>query len=290
VAPRSATSAGGLVAVVLGLASLTYAEPVNGDPDAVPASDEFWRAFLTRGDSNERKVRQVFRRIPHGPRCKMCAAPFSGLGAPFMRMIGKRPSDKNPTMCNSCFEFMAKNHGGAEIECTFLFADVRGSTTIAEGMSATSFRALLDRFYATASTVVFDHDGSVDKFVGDELVAIFFPLLTGDRHAARAIETARALFRATGHADADGPWLPLGAGIHTGPAWVGAVGDDTHTELTALGDTVNTTARLASVAGAGEILVSTETAGAAGLEPGLEERSLQLKGKDRATSVVVLHG
>jgi adenylate cyclase len=271
------------------LAWLAYAELVNPDPDAVPESDEFWHAFLTRGDSNERKVRQVFRRIPHGPRCKMCAAPFGGFGAPFMRMIGKRPSDKNPTMCNSCFEFMAKNHGGAEIECTFLFADVRGSTTIAEGMTATQFRGLLDRFYATATTVVFDHDGSVDKFVGDELVAMFFPLLTGDRHAARAIESARALFRATGHTDGDGPWLPLGAGVHTGPAWVGAVGDGAHTELTALGDTVNTTARLAAVAGAGEILVTTDTAGAAGLQPGLEARSLHLKGKGQPTSVVVLH-
>ena len=107
-----------------------------------------------------------------------------------MRMIGKRPSDKNPTMCNYCFGFMTRHRGGAEIESSFLFADVRGSTTIAEGMYATDFRGLLDRFYATASKVVFDHDGSVDKFVGDELVAMFYRLLTGERHTARAVEAA----------------------------------------------------------------------------------------------------
>jgi adenylate cyclase len=263
-------------------------EKVNTTPDPLPDNEEFWRDFLTRGDATERKVRWIFKHIPQGPRCKLCAAPFAGVGAPFMRMIGKRPSDKNPTMCNSCFDFTARHHGGAEIECSFLFADVRGSTAIAEGMSATSFRGLLDRFYATASAVVFDHDGSVDKFVGDELVAMFFPLLSGERHAERAVGAARALLAATGHADPAGPWLPLGAGVHSGPAWVGAVGDGAHVELTALGDTVNTTARLASVAGAGEILVTTAVAAVAGLDPALERRSLELKGKELSTEVVVL--
>ena len=250
--------------------------------------ERFWREFLTRGDARERKVRRVFRLIPEGPRCKLCLAPFAGVGAPLMRMLGKRPSDKNPTMCTSCFDFMAKHHGGAEIDCSFLFADVRGSTALAEGMSASSFRALLDRFYTTATAVVIDHDGSIDKFVGDELVAMFFPLLSGERHAARAIEAARALLVATGHGTADGPWVPLGAGIYSGPAWVGAVGDSAHTELTALGDTVNTTARLASVARTGEILVSATAAASASLDASLERRSLYLKGKGAPTDAVVV--
>ena len=256
--------------------------------DPLPEDDAFWHDFLTHGSSRERRIRGVYRRIPQGPRCMMCAAPFGGIGAPLMRMVGRRPSDTNPSMCSACFDFMRQHHGGAEIECTFLFADVRGSTSIAEGMSATAFRSLLDRFYGTASAVVFAHDGGVDKFVGDELVAMFFPLLSGDRHAERAVAAAKALLMATGHGDAEGPWVPLGAGVHTGPAWVGAVGEGVHTELTALGDTVNTTARLASVARAGEVLVTTATADAAGLAPGLERRSLDLKGKEHATDVVVL--
>jgi adenylate cyclase len=155
-------------------------------------------------------------------------------------------------------------------------------------MSASEFRGLLDRFYGIATRTVVAHDGSIDKFVGDELVAIYFPLLTGWRHTEQAVLTAKALFEATGHGSPDGPWLPLGAGVHTGPAWIGAVGDGDRTELTALGDTVNTTARLASAAGAGEILVSAAAARASGLEPGLEQRSLELKGKARPTDVVVL--
>ena len=155
-------------------------------------------------------------------------------------------------------------------------------------MSSTDFHRLLDRFYTVASGVVFDHDGTVDKFVGDELVAMFVPLLSGEHHAAAAIEAAQALLRATGHADPGGPWVPLGAGVHTAVTWFGAVGQGTHVELTAVGDAVNTTARLASLAAAGEILVTTEAAAAAGLDPTLERRSLDLKGKQHATEVVSL--
>jgi adenylate cyclase len=218
----------------------------------------------------------------------MCAAPFAGPGAFLMRVIGKRRSAKNPNWCGSCFEFMSRHHGGAEIECTLLFADIRGSTTLAEGMSAAEFSRLMDRFYDIAATFVFGHDGMVDKFVGDELVAVFFHLLSGERHAASAIDAARALLEATGHRDPGGPWVPLGAGVHTAPTWVGAVGSDTHTELTILGDSVNTTARLASAARAGEILVTKAAAIAAGLDSTGERRPLELRGKQQLTEVVAL--
>ena len=251
--------------------------------------EAFWREYLTRGDARERRGRQLLRLIPDGPRCKLCLAPFGGLGAPLMRLIGKRPSDRNPTMCDSCFAFVAAHHGGAEIECAFLFADVRGSTALAETMEPRRFRGLMDRFYATASKAIFDNDGSVDKFVGDEVMAMFFPLLSGDGFVERTVSAAIALLRATGHRDADGPWVPLGAGVHAGRAWVGAVGDEAHVELTALGDTVNTAARLASAAATDEILVSSAAAAAAGVPDGLERRSLELKGKHGTTDVVVLH-
>jgi adenylate cyclase len=257
-----------------------------GDPP--PANDPYWYEYLTKGDAMERRVRRLFQRIPHGPRCKICAAPFGGPGAPFMRAIGKRPSDTNPAMCNSCFVHLSKHHGGAEIEASFMFADIRGSTTLAERMSPTEFRALLDRFYVAAAAAVFDHDGGVDKFVGDEIVAFFFPLMTGDRHAAKAVEAATALLRATGHEEPGGPWVPVGAGVATGKAWVGAVGDGRRMDVTALGDPVNTTARLAAVAGAGEVLVTVEAAEAAGLDRALEPRDLELKGKRSPTRVVSL--
>jgi adenylate cyclase len=81
----------------------------------------------------------------------------------------------------------------------------------------------------------------------------------------------------------------VGAGVHTGLAWVGAVGDEAHTEITALGDTVNTTARLASAAAAGEVLLTITAAQAAGLDPSMERRFLELKGKGSPTEVTSIH-
>ena len=205
-----------------------------------------------------------------------------------MRLIGKRPSDRSPKICNSCYTFLSNHRGGAEIEVTMLFADIRGSTTLAEGMSAGAYHDLLNRFYGTAARVVFEHDGAVDKFVGDELVAFFYPLLAGESHAIKGVRAAQALLRETGHAEAGGPWVPVGAGLHTAPVWMGAVGDDSHVELTAVGDAVNVTARLASAAAAGEVLVTVAAATAAGLDPGLDRRFLDLKGKQVATEVITL--
>jgi adenylate cyclase len=253
------------------------------------ASEEFWRDFLNGGHSKEHFGRVFFKLIPRSPRCKICAAPFAGPGAPLMRVIGKSPSDKNPNWCNTCFTFLRKHHGGAEIECTLLFADVRGSTALAEGISPGAFREQMERFYDAAAETVFENDGIVDKFVGDELVAIFFPLLSGPRHAKSGLAAARALLGVTGHEDPEGPWLSVGAGLHTGNAWVGAVSEGAQTSITALGDAVNTAARLASAAGPGEILVTTAAAKAAGLDDeDLERRTLELKGKQETVDVLAL--
>ena len=169
-----------------------------------------------------------------------------------------------------------------------LFADIRGSTPLAETMSTSAFRELIDRFYTVATHVVFDHDGTVDKFVGDELVAMFIPLLSGADHAKHAVAAAIALLRATGHADIGGPWVPIGVGVNTAMTWFGAVGQGSHIELTAVGDAMNTTARLASVATTGEVLVTSSAAAAAGLDPGLQKRVVELKGKQLTTEVVSL--
>src|SRR4029078_12585985 len=173
-------------------------------PDS--GNDAFWYDFLTLGSPNERRNRRIFRLLPPGPRrplcvapfgappgprCRLCAAPFAGAAAPFMRMIGKRPADHNPNWCSACFDFITEHPGGAEIEPSLLFADIRGSTGMAEGMSPSAYRAILDRFYDVAAQAVIDHDGFIDKFVGDEVVATFAPLLSGERHAAQAVEAAR---------------------------------------------------------------------------------------------------
>jgi adenylate cyclase len=201
--------------------------------------------------------------------------------------FGKRPANANPNLCGVCFSFVTNNHGGAEIEMSMLFADIRGSTSLAETMAPAKYRALLDRFYNVAADAVFANDGFLDKFVGDEVVATFVPLMTGEQHAIRAVDAARALMSNVGYGSASGPWLPLGAGVHTGKAWMGAVGDGAAANLTALGDSVNVTARLASLAEAGEILVTTDAAMAAGVDTAaLPHKSLELKGRQQLTEVV----
>lgn len=257
------------------------------EPAGAERDDQFWRDFLLQGGDTWQGIgRRLFKHIPAEPRCRMCASPFRGPGAPLMRLLGKRQSDANPNWCTSCFNVMAKHRGGAEIEGAMLFADIRGSTTLAEQMSPGEFHALLNRYLALATSIVFKHDGVVDKFVGDELVAIFFPLLAGERYVERAVEAARDLLRATGHGQPEGPWVSIGIGIHAGAAWFGVLGEGSHIEMTVVGDAVNVASRLASAAGPGELLVSADTAAAAGLDPLLDRRSLPLKGKSLETEVV----
>jgi len=252
------------------------------------ADDAFWRDFLTRGTAADRRRRRVFRHLPREPRCRLCAAPFEGLGAPLMRLVGRRPATQNPTMCAGCFTFISRHHGGAQIECTMLFADIRGSTTIAESVSPAAYHELLDRFYTVAATAVIRNSGIIDKFVGDEVVAIFLPLLCGDRHATLAMDAAREVLAGTGHQSPGGPWVAVGAGIHTGVAWYGTVGRGTHVDVTAVGDAMNVAARVASTAVAGELLVTAAAAASAGLDGDLERRPLSLRGRQQAVDVVAL--
>ncbi len=236
------------------------------------------------------RTRRWQARIPSSPRCKLCAAPFSGPGSLLMRFVGRERWAKNPKYCTGCFGMLSSHHGGAEIECSLLFADVRGSTGLAETMSPREFNRLMGRFFDTATAVLVERDGIVDKFVGDEIIGIFVPSMASREHAARAVDAARTLLAETGVGSAAGPWVPIGIGVNTGVAYVGSIGDASDTEMTAMGDVVNVTARLASVAGAGEILVTTAAAAAAGLPGDLPHRSLQLKGKSQDTEVVVVGG
>jgi adenylate cyclase len=187
--------------------------------------------------------------------------------------------------------FAKRYPGGAELEISMLFVDVRGSTTMAEGMSPASFGQLMNRFYKTATDVLIRTDAVIDKLVGDEVIGLYLPLFTGPNHARPAVIAAQELLLATGHAEEQGPWLPIGIGVHTGLAFVGTVGgaEGTVTDITALGDNVNVTARLASVARPGEALISEASYAAGGVDLGeLESRQLELKGKSELISARVL--
>jgi adenylate cyclase len=207
-----------------------------------------------------------------------------------MRAIRYGPSTLNRRLCKWCIRAVHKHPGGAEVEISVLFADVRGSTAIAERMLPEEFSRLMSRFYGAAAEVIDERDGIVDKFVGDSAVALFIPGFAGSDHAADAIAAARGLLEQIGNEGSE-PWIPVGAGVHTGQSFVGTVGEGDARDFTALGDTVNITARITALAGAGEILISAEAATAGGLDTtGLERRTLELRGKDQTADAWVVNG
>jgi adenylate cyclase len=244
------------------------------------AQEEEWRALLTGKSRGLEMTKRLVSWMPAGPRCKLCLAPLRPPGSVVLKLVGFGPSKLNRRLCRACFKAVEKKPGGAEIELSFLFADVRGSTALAERIPAQEFSQLISRFYGTAAKAVDKWDGLVDKFVGDEVVALFIPGFAGEDHAERAIGAARELLHETRSTDSE-PWIPLGVGVHTGVAFVGRVGEDDACDFTAVGDAVNTTARLASTAAAGEILVSASAARASAFDTsGLETRTLALRGRD----------
>lgn len=260
--------------------------------DQESLAEKVWRTYLTTGDYEaERRQRRFFRFLPGSPRCKSCYAPFSGAGSAVVRLFySKKPSNLNPHLCNVCEEFARKYPGGAEVELSLLFADVRGSTQLAERLGTTQFSRLINRFYRISSHILVESDALIDKIIGDQVAGIYVPGFAGIKHTRRAIEAGRNLLAATGHGDANNPWIPLGVGIHTGTAYVGSVGSKDGTmDITVLGDVANTAARLASEAKTGEILISDAAYQVAELKPGfLDVRQLALKGKSQAVSVHVL--
>jgi adenylate cyclase len=157
-----------------------------------------------------------------------------------------------------------------------LFVDIRGFTSLAEQLHPSDVAAQLNRFYEVATKANFRYDGTLDKLVGDQVMAFFGAPVHREDHSQRALATALEIVREvmTG-AEKD---LRVGAGISTGEAFVGNVGGTDVTDYTVLGDTVNVAARLE--AAPGEILISHETySQVASQYPTATRRDLLLKGK-----------
>ena len=195
----------------------------------------FWRKYLTTGEfEKETRQRKFFRMLPGHPRCKNCYAPFRGIGSRVVHMMyGKGPSNLNPQLCNICEIFAQKYQGGAEVELSLLFVDVRGSTTLAESMNPTEYSKLINRFYKTATHVMVHSDALIDKIIGDQAAGMYVPGFAGPEHAQAAINAAQEILRETGYGSAGGAWIPVGAGVHTGTAFVGSVGSVSYTHLRA---------------------------------------------------------
>ena len=239
-----------------------------------------WQALLVDGYEPLRKAQRVFRRLPSDPRCKLCQNPFGGVGGRIVGWMGRKPSRKNPNLCQACFDRLPP--GGIEIDVGVVFADLRGSTGMGERSTATEFATRLNQFYAAASEAVIAHDGLVDKLIGDEVMGLFVPGLTGADYRHRTAEAALALADAVRD-------LPVGVAANAGIAFVGNVGAGTVRDFTALGDAVNVGSRLQSHAAAGEVVLSADLyETVAGARPGGRHEEVEVRGRDAAVPVVVL--
>ena len=238
---------------------------------------EVWRSVLT--DPGFAPQSRLFRWLPSNPRCPLCRAPYGLPFGPIMHLFGFGRSARYPQLCNPCFRQMAQHHGGAEVQVTVLFADVRGSTGIAERSSAADFNTLLHGFYSHVTEAVRQEGGIIDKFLGDGVMALFLPAFTDSQHAARGLAAARRILREA--------QLPIGIGVNTGEAFTGFLGPTEEVAgFSAVGDAVNVAHRLGEAAAAGELIVAGDELNAS--EPPKatagetwQRRELQVKGRDR---------
>jgi adenylate cyclase len=248
---------------------------VTGPGGEAQHDNEVWRDTLLGTHPELLRLRRWFRHVPSDPRCKMCLSPQGGIGGPIFSLLGFGRYPANPQLCNSCFRSAEKHPGGATIPITAMFADIRGSTGLAETMSPSAYSAAIAEYVKTASQAVREPGGLVDKLLGDGVMALFIPAFTGGEEASKAVEAARQIQRDVA--------VPVGIGIHTGEAWVGFVGGVRGVlDFTALGDAVNVASRLGSEAKAGEILMSADTVAAAQVPiEKLESRRLELRGRSQ---------
>ncbi|MBP9864259.1 adenylate/guanylate cyclase domain-containing protein [Patescibacteria group bacterium] len=141
--------------------------------------------------------------------------------------------------------------GGDRKRMTVLFSDIRGFTTISEGLSPEKLVEILNRYLDRMTSIVFEHDGVLDKYIGDAVMAFWNAPLDQPDHALRAVKTALTMSEALAKMNAenafDGHELHIGLGVNTGDMVVGNVGGETRFDYTVIGDNVNLGSRLESL-------------------------------------------
>jgi adenylate cyclase len=181
--------------------------------------------------------------------------------------------------------------GGDKRPVAVLFSDIRGFTALSERMNPFQMAKLLSDYFTDMVDCVFRHGGTLDKFMGDALMAQWGAPVSepddADRALASALDMMKALDRLNCRWMIEGkPPLRIGIGLNFGEAFAGNIGSEQHLEYTVIGDTVNTACRLCGVAGGGEILVSDAFRERVRSGPAATPMPpLELKGKSEAVQV-----
>jgi len=151
--------------------------------------------------------------------------------------------------------------GGQKRPVVIFFSDIRGFTTMSETMGPDDIATLLTEYFTEMVEIVFEHGGTLDKFMGDAIMALWGAPIAHEDDADRAmkcgVDQLDALEKMNKKWKAEGrPELGIGIGINFGEVFAGNIGSDRRLEYTVIGDAVNTASRLCSIAGPNEILIS----------------------------------
>jgi len=244
--------------------------------------------FMVSAFRVEHPLIRFFSLLPHDPRCKLCYSPFAGIGGFTVgTLFGRRRSALNPNFCSACEDFAKKNPGGSEVQMSMLFADIRGSTALSEQMTPIEFSRLINQFFIQSTDLIIAEDGLIEKLAGDAVAAFWGAGFAGGDYVAKTIRAARNILKAMEKEN-----IPVGIGVHTGVAYFGAMGSAGGlVNIAAIGEEVNTAARLASKADAGELIISEKALQEARIEGRQwESRSLELKGISEPVPVRVMRG
>jgi len=176
---------------------------------------------------------------------------------------------------------------GSKREVVIMFTDIRGFTPMSEKMEPDDVAHLLREYFTEMVEIIFRHGGTLDKFIGDAIMALWGAPLSmeddADKAMAAAIDMQRALVQLNEHWEAGGkPRVNIGVGINFGEVFAGNVGSEQRLEYTVLGDAVNTASRLCSKADKGEIMISEPFYKRLKSPPKVEAREpIPLKGKSK---------
>jgi adenylate cyclase len=176
--------------------------------------------------------------------------------------------------------------GGEKKEATFLFTDVRGFTNLSEKLEPEEVTKIMNDALTIQSNAVQEHGGMVDKYIGDAMMAIFNAPISMDDHKEKAVQAAIKIIEDMSKANLD---IAIGIGINTGTAVIGNMGSNTRFDYSAIGDCVNTAARLESATKevGVDILIGESTANKSKIKLKLL-KPIKVKGKEKALTIYTI--
>lgn len=254
---------------------------LKADRQSVPLG--LMTSILKDSDDNDVGVLIIFHDLSEIRR-------YSSLKDMFSRYVAKQVVEK---ISSSGEELMLR---GEKRDVTVLFSDIRGFTTMTEQLEPTEVVSILNSYFSCMIDVIYQHEGTLDKFLGDGIMCLFGAPIDQPDHPIRAARTALAMQQALeifnrAQREQGKRVLEVGIGINSGDAVVGNVGSEKRLEYTAIGDNVNLAARLQSIAHGDQILISESSYQAIKSQVLVKKLApVHIKGKTRQVQIYELQG